>query len=168
MGELWRRGVCWLFLRLQSRCFEFDFAGVGRHLGHLLYIFKEECYGSPEQKPGDRHDPRRTRKPVENDSIPVGPKANPVKHSSKKGAERETGSLSDDEVSRESSSPTDSNDAWIRTVLLRVHEESETDPRDHAPDEDQVEKVRPVSEGVAKTPDDRRETTEVDRDFVTA
>jgi hypothetical protein len=60
-----------------------------------------------------------------------------------------------------------SNDPWIdHTVLLRVHEEGKRDAHDHAPDEDQAQKVCLMSEGVTNAPCDRHRTTDVDWNLV--
>ena len=133
-----------------------------------MHLFEEECDGAPEQKPGGGHEPSRACEPVENESISVGPKSNLVECSSKEGTERETDALSYNEVRSKRCSSANSNGAWIRTVFLRIHEERERDAHDHAPDEDQVEKVCLVSEGVTKVPDDGRETAEVDWNLVTS
>jgi hypothetical protein len=91
-----------------------------------------------------------------------------VGRSPKEGAKGETDHMPYDKVCRESCSTTNSNNAWIRTVFLRVYEEGERDAHDHSPDEDQIEKVCIVSEDVTKAPNNRDGATEVDWDFVTS
>ena len=133
-----------------------------------MHVLKEECHSAPEQKPDDGHEPSRTCESIENEPISIGPKPNLVKRSPEEGTKRETGHLSYDEVRRESCSATDSNNPWVRTVLLPVHEEGERDARDHSPDEDQVEEICLVCEGVTEAPDDGHGAAEVDWDFVTS
>ena len=73
-----------------------------------------------------------------------------------------------DEVYGEGRSPTNSDDGWIGTVLLCIHEEGECDAHDYATDKDEVEKVRLVGEGVTKIPEDGHGTAEVDWIFVSS
>lgn len=136
--------------------------------GWILHIFKEEHHGTPEQKPGNGHEPPRAREPVENEPVSVRPKSNLVKQSSKKRAERETSSLPDDEIRSEGCPPAGSNNPWIRAVLLHIHGGSERYAQDHAPDENQVETVGLEGEGITKVPNDRRETANVKWDLITS
>ena len=129
-------------------------------------ILEEDCHCTPGQEPNNGHEPSGACESIENESISVGPEANLVQRSPEEGAEGEASPLSHDEVRRECCSPTDPNDARVRTVLLRVHEEGERDAHDHTPDENQVEKVRLMSEGVTKVPDDGHGAAEVDWNFV--
>jgi len=136
--------------------------------GRFLHIFEEDSHSSPEQKPDGCHDPPGTREPIEDYPISVGPKANPVKQPTQEGSKGDTGRLTDDEVRSKGCTPTNPNDAWIRTVLLRVHQKGERGTRDDAPDEDQVEKVCLECKGMAKVPNDSCETTDVQWNLVTS
>ena len=140
-GREIRRMFLWSWLKQP----EFNSGGGSRRGCLLVHIFKEKSHSAPKQKPGGGHEPSRTRESVENEPISVGSEANLVQRSPKEGAKREADPLSYDEVSCESCSSTNSDDAWIRAVLLRVHEEGKREAHDHTPDEDQVEEVCLVS-----------------------
>ena len=91
-----------------------------------------------------RQDPSWTRDAVEHSVV----ETDFIEQTTKERTSRKSGCLPNDKPACESGTPADADNSVVGTISLRVHPEREAKARDYPPDEDQVEEISLVREGV--------------------
>jgi len=138
---------------------QYSFSAWGRGECHRLpccptsvlprHILEQNRYHHPNDEPDACHDPTGARVPIE-DGIP---ESDLVHQTAEEWADGEAGALADDEPPGQGRPTAHTDDARIGAVTLAVHELREGHAHHDSADEDEVEEVGSIGQGIKNAPD---------------